>query len=112
LYRQYGVPMALSTDDEGVVRIDLTHEYQRAVQTYDLSYTDIKALSRNALAYSFLPGQNLFTDVAGVQRNKACKKDRPGTDLSTHCEALLADSEKARLQWQLEQRFRAFEGDF
>lgn len=112
LYRQYGVPMALSTDDEGVVRIDLTHEYQRAVQTYDLGYADIKALSRNALAYSFLPGQNLFTDVAAVQRDKACKKDRPGTDLSTHCEAFLADNEKARLQWQLEQRFRAFEGGF
>ena len=82
------------------------------MQTYDLGYADIKALSRNALAYSFLPGQNLFTDVAAVQRDKACKKDRPGTDLSTHCEAFLADNEKARLQWQLEQRFRAFEGGF
>jgi adenosine deaminase len=112
LYRQYGVPMALSTDDEGVVRIDLTHEYQRAVQTYDLSYSDIKALSRNALAYSFLAGQNLFTGVREVQRNKACKQDRIGSDPSQSCETFLADNEKARLQWQLEQRFKIFEGGF
>ncbi|HVH72830.1 MAG TPA: adenosine deaminase, partial [Candidatus Dormibacteraeota bacterium] len=31
LYRQFGVPVALATDDEGVSRIDLTHEYVRAV---------------------------------------------------------------------------------
>jgi adenosine deaminase len=33
LYQKFGVPVALSTDDEGVSRIDLTHEYVRAVQT-------------------------------------------------------------------------------
>ena len=36
VYLQHGVPVALSTDDEGVSRIDLTHEYQRAMTTYDL----------------------------------------------------------------------------
>ena len=33
-YRSYGVPVALSTDDEGVSRIDLTHEYVRAVEMF------------------------------------------------------------------------------
>ena len=36
-YRNFGVPVALSTDDEGVSRIDLTHEYVRAVETFGLS---------------------------------------------------------------------------
>lgn len=54
LYRAAGVPMALSTDDEGVSRIDLTHEYQRAVTTYDLGYGDLKTLSRASIEYSFL----------------------------------------------------------
>ena len=54
LYRQYGVPTALSTDDEGVARIDITHEYQRAATSYGLSYDELKDLSRNSLTYSFL----------------------------------------------------------
>jgi adenosine deaminase len=36
IYRESGVPLALSTDDEGVSRINLTHEYVQAVQTYGL----------------------------------------------------------------------------
>lgn len=35
-------PVALSTDDEGVSRIDMTHEYVRAAETYGLSYSDLK----------------------------------------------------------------------
>ena len=58
LYRKNGVPVTLSTDDEGVSRIDLTHEYQRAVETYDLSYKDIKEFSRNSITYSFLNAED------------------------------------------------------
>ena len=53
IYRAHGVPVLLSTDDEGVSRIDLTHEYARAVETYDLTYADVKALSFNSLRYAF-----------------------------------------------------------
>ena len=109
LYRKYGVPLALSTDDEGVARIDITHEYQRAVQTYDLSYDDIKELSRNALAYSYLPGENLFHDIKSFDTNKTCRRDVPGESLSSGCDGFLNINEKARLQWQLESRFRQFE---
>ena len=55
VYRAAGVATALSTDDEGVSRIDLTHEYLRAVLTYDLFWTDVVELSRNSLLYAFLP---------------------------------------------------------
>ena len=44
VYRKFGVPVALSTDDEGVSRIDMTHEYVRAVETYGLTYADLKAI--------------------------------------------------------------------
>jgi len=53
IYRANGIATALSTDDEGVSRIDLTHEYLRAVETYDLSYADVKQLSYNSLIYAF-----------------------------------------------------------
>ena len=32
-YLKYGVPVALATDDQGVSRSDMTHEYLRAVET-------------------------------------------------------------------------------
>jgi adenosine deaminase len=54
LYRKAGVPTALSTDDEGVSRIDLTFEYMRAVTEHNMTYKDLKQLSRNSLRYSFL----------------------------------------------------------
>ncbi|MFZ0643917.1 MAG: hypothetical protein WAM25_12195, partial [Candidatus Acidiferrales bacterium] len=52
IYRKFGVPVALSTDDEGVSRIDLTHEYVRAVETYALSYADLKQMVRTSLEHS------------------------------------------------------------
>jgi adenosine deaminase len=55
LYRLYHVPVALSTDDEGVSRINLTHEYVRAAMTYPLSYSDLKQMVRTGIEYSFLP---------------------------------------------------------
>ena len=50
-------PLPCRRTMKAMARIDLTHEYQRAVESYDLGYDDLKYLSRNALAYSFLPGK-------------------------------------------------------
>ena len=52
-YLKYGVPLTLSTDDEGVSRINLTHEYLKAAKTYQLSYAQLKMFSRNSLEYFF-----------------------------------------------------------
>jgi adenosine deaminase len=54
-YRKYGVPVTLSTDDEGVERTHLTEEYKRAALTYNLSYAELKQLARNSIEYSFTP---------------------------------------------------------
>jgi adenosine deaminase len=110
-YREFGVPVALSTDDEGVARIDLTHEYVRAVETYDLTYADLKQMVRNSLAYSFLPGASLWDDGDAYARvGSPCGADRPGADQpSTPCAGFLKASEKAAQQWELERRFQVFE---
>ncbi len=60
LYRAAHVPVALSTDDEGVSRIDLTHEYVRAALEYGLGYLDLKAMARSSVEHSFLPGESLW----------------------------------------------------
>ena len=55
LYRRAGVPVCLTTDDEGVSRSNLTMEYVKAVERYDLGYDDVKTISRDCLEHSFLP---------------------------------------------------------
>ena len=113
LYMEYDVPMALSTDDEGVSRIDLTHEYQRATQTFDLSFARLRALSRNALQYNFLPGAALFDDTFSGEISGPCAGELAADDrLSEDCQAFLDQSEKAALQWDLEKRFAAFDESF
>jgi len=113
LYRMFGVPVALSTDDEGVSRIDLTHEYVRAVQTYDLHYSELKRMVRTGLEHSFLPGASLWSAPDTFTRAvPACSHDSLGAEKpSSGCAAFLNSSERARQQWELERRFRAFESE-
>jgi hypothetical protein len=111
LYREFGVPVALSTDDAGIERIDLTHEYVRAVESYGLGYDDLKELVRNSLEYGFLPGASLWANRGGyAEAVSACVDDAPGApDPSQTCAAFLAGSGKAAQQWELERRFKTFE---
>jgi len=111
LYRMFGVPVALSSDDEGVSRIDLTHEYVRAVQTYDLHYADLKRMVRTSLEHSFLPGASLWNAPDAFTRVVSeCLEDSLGADkFSPRCADFLGSNKKAGQQWELERRFRAFE---
>lgn len=52
-YMAAGVPVALSTDDEGVARSEMTMEYVRAAQQQLLGYRDLKAMARASLRHSF-----------------------------------------------------------
>ena len=54
VYRKYGVPVVIATDDEGVSRSDMTQEYLRLVQSYNLSYREVKRIARDSLQYSFV----------------------------------------------------------
>jgi hypothetical protein len=109
-YMKYGVPVALATDDEGVNRSDLTHEYLRAVESYHLSYVDLKRMARQSLEHSFLPGLSLWTDTKLVFRmTAACASDALVEKPSAACEDFLASNERARMQWKLETEFAKFE---
>ena len=114
IYRKFGVPVALSTDDEGVSRIDLTHEYVRAVETYALSYADLKQMVRTSLEHSFLPGTSLWNSPDVFTKIiSACAEEKPGNEKpSAACATFLQSSEKAQQQWELERRFSGFESTF
>ncbi|MGD0446582.1 MAG: adenosine deaminase [Edaphobacter sp.] len=111
IYRAAGVPIALSTDDEGVSRIDLTNEYTRAALDFNLSYLDLKSSARTSLEHSFLPGPGLWRqpDVF-TQPVPACAGQPLGAANPTpKCLSFLQTSEKAAEQWQLERRYDQFE---
>ncbi|SMH54762.1 adenosine deaminase family protein [Azospirillum agricola] len=100
LYRAAGVPTVLSTDDEGVSRIDLTNELQRGVTEFGLGYADLVGLARASLEHSFLPGDSLWAaaECAGAVAAP-----------SAGCRVVLERSEKARIQWKLEEALRRFD---
>lgn len=113
LYLKFNVPVALSTDDEGVLRTNLTEQYQRAILTYHFSYPFIKNLVRNSIYYSFIPGKNLWNNEKYTAMNVACAKDSVSVNaLSTSCQTFLKANEKAESQWDLEKRFFEFEKEF
>jgi adenosine deaminase len=113
-YRKFGVPVALSTDDAGIERIDLTHEYVRAVADYALTYADLKDIVRNSLDHSFLPGASLWAGKGDYSRFAVeCRNETPGGgEPSSPCASFLAASEKAAQEWELERRFQVFEASF
>ena len=113
IYLEEDVPITISTDDEGVSRIDLTNEYLRAVRTYDLDYKTVKGISRNALQYSFLDGAALFQNPKNEVLATACSAGLP-EDLSeaSPCAAFISNNEKATKQWELEKSFDVFEDSF
>ncbi len=129
LWLKHGVPVALATDDIGVARSDTTAEYMRAVQHFALTYPQLKTMARNSLEYAFLPGASLWADAGKFRRAAACAADRAGdgpgpaeglpageaggrATLSAPCQRLLEGSERARLQWKLENEFARFESKF
>jgi adenosine deaminase len=117
VYMKYKVPVALATDDEGVSRSDMTHEYLRAVETYGLSYADLKRMARESLEHSFIPGESLWgdglSDGRELRRTGACADDNvSGDHVSEKCQRLMEASERARVQWKLERAFVEFEKKF
>jgi adenosine deaminase len=106
-YLTNNVPIVLSTDDEGILRTEITKEYTRAVVDHGLSYQQLKQAARNALTYNFLPGKSLWQDLQEEKPIAQCKDwELPS------CQAFLNKSEKAALQLELEKQFKAFEKQY
>jgi adenosine deaminase len=113
LYLRYGVPVTLATDDEGVSRSTLSHEYQRATETYGLKYTDLKKMARMSMEHSFLPGESIWSDIQQERVVPSCATDRWGSDkTSENCSAFLKQNERGRMQWKLEDQFAKFESQY
>jgi adenosine deaminase/adenosine deaminase CECR1 len=54
IYKQFGVPMVISTDDSGVSRNNLTNEYVLLATRYKPTYSEVKMYVYNSITYAFL----------------------------------------------------------
>jgi adenosine deaminase len=111
-YLAHGVPVTLATDDQGVSRSSMAGEYRRAVLDQHLDYRQLKTIGRQSLEHAFLPGASLWISVTGAEPVAACAPtatmglgDVPDAD----CQTFLATSARARMQWELERRYVAFD---
>jgi adenosine deaminase len=109
-FMRAGVPVALATDDEGVSRSDMTHEYLRGVEDQGLSYSELKRMARTSLEHAFVPGASLWSDGKAFSLVKECVGVTSRSAASAACQKILSSSEKASLQYELEQQFSEFEG--
>ncbi|MBW3628693.1 MAG: adenosine deaminase [Gemmatimonadetes bacterium] len=108
VYLGAGVPVALSTDDEGVARSDITMEYLRAVRDQGLGYPVLKKMARTSLAHAFISGEPLWMDLSALTPVPDCAPAAGGLD-GARCVAFTRRSQKAALQRELERGFRIFE---
>jgi adenosine deaminase len=110
-YRAAHVPVSLNTDDEGVSRIDLTHEYVTAATEFGLDYRELKEMARTGLEHTFLPGESLWARPDDFLKPvKACASWTLGAESPTGgCGEFLKANPHAAEQWELERRFRVFE---
>lgn len=55
LYKEFGVPIVISTDDAGILRTSITEQYVLLAKRYKgITYADIKQFVYNSIAYSFI----------------------------------------------------------
>lgn len=110
-YMAAHVPWALSTDDEGVNRSDLTHEYVKGAFEQGLTYLDLKRSARTSLEHAFLAGSSLWAKPDDfTHRIAPCAAAITASSTpSAACADFLKSSEKATAQYELERRFAVFE---
>jgi adenosine deaminase len=109
-YLEYGVPVALATDDEGVSRSEISREFLKAAEDQGLGYIQLKTMARNSLQFAFISGESLWSDARKFHPVGQCTQDIAAMKLiSNGCRQYVDNNEKARLQWQLETELRSFE---
>jgi adenosine deaminase len=102
-YLKAHVPIVISSDDPGVSRNNLSHEYYRAVVEQKLSLDEIIKANRNSLTYSLLPGHSLWKDSEKAIPVNNCQFMK-----SYQCINYISKNPKAYQQWVLENNLETY----
>jgi adenosine deaminase len=109
-YVRAGVPISLATDDEAIVRSEITEYFRTAVVDFHVAYPELKRFARNSLEFAFVPGPSLWSSPDYAAFGAPCTHESPAAEpKSAACRDFLASSEKARLEWKEEYEFSRFE---
>jgi adenosine deaminase len=113
-YLQQHVPVTLATDDQGILRNDISTEYFVAATDQGLDYLTLKQLARASLEHAFVEGDSLWARRDDFSASvAACSASEPGAGIvSAECQKFLTTHHKANLQWKLEAQLIAFEERF
>lgn len=57
-YLRLGIPVSLSTDDEGIFETDINHECELAIAETDVNYAEMKQMAFNSIETSFASAQD------------------------------------------------------
>lgn len=79
LYRQYGVPFVIATDDAGVSRNNLSHEYLLFASRYKPSYEELKTVVYNSIRYAFLNEDEKREELLELDRRFAAFEEKIST---------------------------------
>ena len=64
LYKEFGVPIVISTDDPGILRTNMTEQYVLLAKRYKtITYADIKQFVYNSITYSFIKEDAVKTQL-------------------------------------------------
>jgi adenosine deaminase len=102
-YLNAKIPVVLSSDDPGISRNTLSHEYYRAVTEHHLSLAQLLQVNRNSISYSMLEGASLWKNPENLTLVADCQE----LD-SVRCLAFIAKNPKALQQWLLEKKMLGF----
>ena len=104
-FLQKGIPVALSTDDAGILRTNMSQEFLKAATDYTLSYAQIKQMVIHSLDYSFSGrrsgGQSVHSDCLNAKKDKS--KD------GLRCQESIMKDPKSILKQRLQDQFRDFQ---
>ena len=65
LYKEFDVPIVISTDDAGILRTNMTEQYVLLAKRYkNVSYSDIKQFVNNSINYSFIKEASVKKAIA------------------------------------------------
>lgn len=67
-YLQAGVPVCIASDDAGILRSDLTRQYEMLVEYYpEINYQELRELVANSIRYSFLDSNDKVKEMEKLE---------------------------------------------